>query len=52
MGAITRRVYDLGAPAALFENVKGYPEGFRALGAPLGGADILAMRNLRAPHWR
>jgi 4-hydroxy-3-polyprenylbenzoate decarboxylase len=36
MGAITRRVYDLGAPAALFENVKGYPEGFRALGAPLG----------------
>ena len=38
MGAITRRVYDLGAPAALFENVKGYPKGFRALGAPLGGS--------------
>src|SRR5512145_2846027 len=36
MGAITRRVYDLGAPAALFENIKGYPKGFRALGAPLG----------------
>ena len=36
MGAITRRVYDLGAAAALFENVKGYPRGFRALGAPLG----------------
>jgi 4-hydroxy-3-polyprenylbenzoate decarboxylase len=36
MGAITRRVYDLGAPAALFEKVKGYPTGFRALGAPLG----------------
>ncbi|HUR71226.1 MAG TPA: UbiD family decarboxylase, partial [Candidatus Limnocylindrales bacterium] len=36
MGAITRRVYDLGAPAALFEKVKGYPLGFRALGAPLG----------------
>ena len=36
MGAITRRVYDLGAPAVLFENVKGYPKGFRALGAPLG----------------
>src|ERR671919_1646998 len=34
MGAITHRVYDLGAPAALFENVKGYPKGFRALGAP------------------
>src|SRR5262245_34129727 len=36
MGAITRRCYDLGAPAALFENVKGYPKGYRALGAPLG----------------
>lgn len=36
MGAITRRCYDLGAPAALFENIKGYPPGFRALGAPLG----------------
>src|SRR5438094_8528870 len=38
MGAITRRCYDLGAPAALFENVKGYPKGFRALGAPLGAS--------------
>jgi len=38
MGAITRRVYDLGAPAALFEKVKGYPKGFRALGAPLGAS--------------
>src|SRR5918999_1315754 len=38
MGAITRRVYDLGAPAALFENVRGYPKGFRALGAPLGSS--------------
>ena len=36
MGAITRRVYDLGAPAPLFEKIKGYPKGFRALGAPLG----------------
>lgn len=36
MGAITRRCYDLGAPAALFENVKGYPRGYRTLGAPLG----------------
>jgi 4-hydroxy-3-polyprenylbenzoate decarboxylase len=34
MGAITRRCYDLGAPAALFENIKGYPQGFRTLGAP------------------
>ena len=38
MGAITRRCYDLGAAAALFENVKGYPKGFRALGAPLGAS--------------
>ena len=38
MGAITRRVYDLGAPAALFEKVKGYPQGFRTLGAPLGAS--------------
>jgi len=36
MGAITRRCYDLGAPAALFEKVKGYPKGYRTLGAPLG----------------
>ena len=38
MGAITRRCYDLGAAAALFENIKGYPKGFRALGAPLGAS--------------
>jgi UbiD family decarboxylase len=38
MGAITRRCYDVGAPAALFENVKGYPRGFRTLGAPLGAS--------------
>src|SRR4026209_673503 len=36
MGAITRRVYDLGAAAPLFENVRGYAKGFRALGGPLG----------------
>ena len=50
MGAITRRVYDLGAPAVLFENVKGYPKGFRALGAPLGTANVPAMACLRAPR--
>ena len=38
MGAITRRCYDVGAPAALFENIKGYPQGFRTLGAPLGAS--------------
>src|SRR5919205_4033717 len=38
MGAITRRCYDLGAAAVLFQNVKGYSKGFRALGAPLGAS--------------
>lgn len=38
MGAITRRCYDIGGPAVLFEKVKGYPKGYRALGAPLGGS--------------
>jgi UbiD family decarboxylase len=45
MGAITRRCYDLGAPAVLFENVKGYPRGFRALGAPLGSVMMLTFSN-------
>lgn len=36
VGAITRRVYDLRAPAPLFEKIKGYPEGYRILGAPIG----------------
>ena len=36
IGAIIRRCYDIGAPAALFEKVKGYPRGYRVLGAPMG----------------
>ena len=36
MGAIVRRCYDLGAPAPLFEKIKGYPRGCRALGASVG----------------
>src|SRR4051794_24797433 len=36
MGAVIRRCYDLGAPAALFEIVKDHSNGFRALGASLG----------------
>src|SRR4026209_1875997 len=36
MGASARRVYGLGAAAPLFENVRGYAKGFRALGGPLG----------------
>lgn len=36
MAAITRRVNELGAPAPLFQNIKGIERGFRALGAPGG----------------
>jgi len=36
MGAIIRHCYDIGGPAVLFEKVKDYPKGFRALGACLG----------------
>lgn len=36
VGAVIRRVYDLRAPAPLFENIKGYPKGYRILGAPAG----------------
>lgn len=36
VGAIVRRCNDLGAPAPLFENIKGYPQGFRVLGTPVG----------------
>jgi UbiD family decarboxylase len=34
IGAITRRVYELGMPAPLFTNIKGIAPGFRVLGAP------------------
>jgi 4-hydroxy-3-polyprenylbenzoate decarboxylase len=34
IGAIIRRVYELGAPAPLFANIKGIERGFRVLGAP------------------
>lgn len=36
IGAITRRSYDLKAPAPLFNNIKGIEKGFRVLGAPGG----------------
>ena len=36
MSAITRRAYDLPAPAPLFQNIKGCTPGFRVLGAPVG----------------
>ncbi len=36
VGAIIRRSYDLRAPAPFFEKIKGYPKGYRILGAPAG----------------
>jgi len=36
IGAITRRTYELRAPAPLFNNIKGCASGFRVLGAPIG----------------
>lgn len=36
IGAITRRVLDLRAPAPLFERIKGYQPGYRVLGCPVG----------------
>lgn len=36
IGAVCRRCYETGAPAPLFENIKGIEKGFRVLGAPGG----------------
>lgn len=36
IGAITRRVYETGAPAPLFARITGIEHGFRVLGAPAG----------------
>lgn len=36
VGAIIRRSYDLKAPAPFFQNIKGYPKGYRIFGAPIG----------------
>lgn len=34
LGGIVRRATETGAPASLFEKIKGYPPGYRVLGAP------------------
>ena len=47
MGAITRRCNELGAPAPLFERVKGIAPGFRALGAPAGVSSQAGLRLAR-----
>ena len=39
VGAIIRRSYDLKAPAPLFQNIKGYPKGYRIFGAPAGASN-------------
>lgn len=36
VGAIIRRSFDLRAPAPFFLKIKGYPNGYRILGAPIG----------------
>src|ERR1700722_17667667 len=36
IAAITRRCYETGAPAALFNTIRGAEKGFRVLGAPAG----------------
>lgn len=36
IGAISRRCYETGAPAPLFNSIKGIEKGFRVLGAPAG----------------
>ena len=36
IGAITRRIYETGGPAVLFNRIKGIEPGFRVLGAPAG----------------
>lgn len=40
IGAIIRRVYELGAPAPLFANIQGIARGFRVLGAPAATSSV------------
>lgn len=47
MSAITRRAYELPAPAPLFKNVKGCTPGFSVLGAPVGLSPNKDHENIR-----
>src|SRR3989304_3954302 len=42
-GAVVRRTNELRGPAALFENIKGFPQGYRIFGAPLATYRRLAI---------
>lgn len=48
MGAVIRRCYEIGAPAPLFQNIRGAAKGFRALGAPAGLSQQAGLRLARA----
>ena len=43
VGAIVRRIAEMRKPAPFFENIKGYPEGYRILAEPLGTYRRLAV---------
>lgn len=47
MGAITRRCYEVGAPAPLFNAVKDAEPGFRALGAAVGTSSRAGQKHAR-----
>lgn len=46
-GAITRRAIELGAPAPLMTRIKGYPEGYGLLGAPVAGSKVKGNKSWR-----
>lgn len=47
VGAIMRRVYDLQAPAPFYQNIKGFPRGYRIFAAPLGFTNRRKSRHAR-----
>ncbi len=50
VGAINRRVYEMGGPALLFERIKDYPEGFRIFAGSLGTYRRVAIAMGLAPE--
>ncbi|HLB13259.1 MAG TPA: hypothetical protein VJO15_09915, partial [Dehalococcoidia bacterium] len=43
LGGIVRRATETKAPAPFFEKIKGYPPGYRALGAPVANYRRIAI---------